>query len=828
MILDIEQSYLENYSNEFEYRIPKDGVLKIDVSELLNSIPDSILESKNGSVSVNKSIIYYSPSNNFIGNDTFFFSSKLDGANIISKVNVDVVSTFKPKAHILVLLGEELIKSPVMAIYELIKNSYDADSKSVDVKFNNIEDIENSQIVIKDFGTGISKETLEDVWFEPGSDFRKPINSDGSRQLKRSPIYWRIPMGEKGVGRFAVHKLGHTIKLVSRPAKVLVNELGKAETVSLMDYEIEVFIDWRTFSQSKYLDDVKIDWIVKTNPSEFIFKESSGTEILIENLKETWTRGMARQLKRNTISMLSPKNDVNKFEINLDFGNWWLNDFPNIDEILNKAPYKLTALVDEEFNMIFEYHFNQSNNSVIGTRSINKDSPEEYSKIKYKRNIKGELKPFYKRYLIEKEYTTDKIDELIIDFDSNLNKILFGTIMLEIYSFDLDSVSLRDYTNNPSLVKNVLKDHAGIKVFKGDLRVYDYGDPGNDWLGLDIKRVNNKSWFSNNQNIGFIYLDDEKSGLLIEKTNREGFINNIAYDHFIILLDFLLSEFKSERSSDREKWLQFNKKGTVNSFESQLNSFKSLINNDSLDNDLKKQQLLIEAEKIEERYKNDKETLLIPAGVGMTASFAMHEIEKLVPRMEETLLEEPFLKPKIISQVDELKDYVEGILSVLKKGGNKSISVIESINQSVSNYSSRLKHRNIAVDICCDENIGDIFCDKRILITMLMNIIDNSIYWLDTIYKTDKRINFNVERINDNVSILIVDNGPGFRDSTEDIVSPFFSRKDGGIGIGMYLIDTVMIQYGKLNIIHDKDYLKEKNIPEIFDGAAVELIFNNK
>lgn len=828
MTFDLEKSFRENYSNELEYRIPKDGVLKIDVFEILNSIPDSILEAENGSVSVNNSIIYYSPNNSFLGKDIFFFSAKLEGVSIISKVIVDIVSTFKPKAHILVLLGEELIKSPVMAIYELIKNSYDADSKNVNVKFNNIEDIENSQIVIKDFGTGISKKTLENVWFEPGSDFRKPIKFDGSRQLMRSPIYWRIPMGEKGVGRFAVHKLGHTIKLTSRPANVLINELGKAETISLMDYEIEVFIDWRTFSQSKYLDDVKIDWVVKTDPNEFVFKESSGTEILIENLKETWTRGMARQLKRNTISMLSPKNDANKFEINLDFGNWWLNDFPNIDQILNEAPYKLMALVDEEFNMIFEYHFKLANNNSIGSRSIDKDSTEEYAKIKYNRNIKGELRPHYRKYLVDKEYDSEKIEELIVAFDSNLNKILFGSIMLEINSYDLDPVSLRDYTNNPSVVKNVLKDHAGIKVFKGDLRVYDYGDPGNDWLGLDIKRVNNKSWFSNNQNIGFIYLDDEKSSSLIEKTNREGFINNTAYDHFIIILEFLLSEFKAERVSDREKWLKFNKKGTNNSFESQLNSFKELINDENMPDDLKKQQLLLEAAKIEERYKHDKETLLIPAGVGMTASFAMHEIEKLVPRMEETLNEDPFVKPKIILQVDELKDYVEGILSVLKKGGNKPISIIEIINQSISNYSSRLKHRKISIDINCNENIGDILCDKRILITMLMNIIDNSIYWLDSIYKTDKRIYFNVEKTNDNVSILIIDNGPGFRDSTEDIVSPFFSRKDGGIGIGMYLIDTVMIQYGKLNIVHDKEYLNDKNIPEIFNGAAVELIFNNK
>ena len=45
---------------------------------------------------------------------------------------------FKPKAHILTLLGEELIKNPVMAIYELVKNSYDADANEVNVYFRRI------------------------------------------------------------------------------------------------------------------------------------------------------------------------------------------------------------------------------------------------------------------------------------------------------------------------------------------------------------------------------------------------------------------------------------------------------------------------------------------------------------------------------------------------------------------------------------------------------------------------------------------------------------------------------------------------------------------
>ncbi|RZK22910.1 MAG: HAMP domain-containing histidine kinase, partial [Flavobacterium sp.] len=136
------------------------------------------------------------------------------------------------------------------------------------------------------------------------------------------------------------------------------------------------------------------------------------------------------------------------------------------------------------------------------------------------------------------------------------------------------------------------------------------------------------------------------------------------------------------------------------------------------------------------------------------------------------------------------------------------------------------KSWNIQLETEFDKNIQYVKCDKRLLVTMLMNLIDNSIYWLDTIYKKDKSIFIKTEKIIDGVSILVADNGPGFKDNIEDIVKPFFTRKDGGIGIGMYLVDTVMIQYGKLNIIYDHETLSNRGIPEKYNGAVVELTFN--
>lgn len=724
---------------------------------------------------------------------------------------------FKPKAHILTLLGEELIKSPVMAIYELIKNSYDADAKEVTVFFENIEDESIAKIVVSDNGTGITEDILQNVWLEPGTDFRKPINQEGFREIKKSAIYGRVPMGEKGVGRFAVHKLGQKIRLITRPIKIILDESNKYVGVELLDYELSLEIDWEKFSQSKYLEDVPITWVKRTDEDEFHFRHSHGTFIEISGLKETWTRGMARQLKRQTISMLSPKNDENKFKIDLQFNNQWLVNFPDTNQILLEAPYKLTALLDADYNFAFEYEFYTHNNTDIGYRIIKDDKG-------YNKNVKAELRQRYNSLLNRKEYKTAVIDEKMRVFDSMHQP--FGSILIELYSYDLDSTSLKDCSDTPDLIKKILKEHAGIKVFKGDLRVYDYGDPGNDWLGLDLKRVQNKEWFSNNQNIGHIFLDPENSQRLIEKTNREGFIENESFEQFLISIDYILTQFRAERSKDREKWLKYNKKGSGDSLEEQLNTFKDIINDVDLTDEQKKQQLLLEAENIEKKYEEDKNALLIPAGVGMTASVALHEIEKLVPRMEETANVSPINSIVLKEQVEELKEYVGGILTVLKKGGIKPVNVEDAIEQALSNYGLKLRQRKITIEQHYDETVNTIMCDKRYLITMLMNIIDNSIYWLDNVYRDSKGIYIKAYKTETSINIIIVDNGPGFKDTIEDIVRPFFTRKEDGIGIGMYLIDTIMIKYGKLQIITSEEDLLERNIPSKYDGAAVELVFN--
>ena len=80
---------------------------------------------------------------------------------------------FKPKARIIKLLGEELIPNEVIALFELVKNAYDADATKVEVILENISDIDNGKIIIQDNGVGMDLDTVLNAWLQPGTDYRK-------------------------------------------------------------------------------------------------------------------------------------------------------------------------------------------------------------------------------------------------------------------------------------------------------------------------------------------------------------------------------------------------------------------------------------------------------------------------------------------------------------------------------------------------------------------------------------------------------------------------------------------------------------------------------
>jgi len=139
----------------------------------------------------------------------------------------------------LLLLGDQLIRDAGLAVFELVKNAYDADASKCMVTMLDVEEPAKARVVIEDNGTGMDLRTVTGVWLEPGTEYRAEQRAEG----RRSRNYKRLPLGEKGVGRFAAHKLGRDIKLITRAA-------GRPEVV--------VEINWDLFKTTRYLSDVAV------------------------------------------------------------------------------------------------------------------------------------------------------------------------------------------------------------------------------------------------------------------------------------------------------------------------------------------------------------------------------------------------------------------------------------------------------------------------------------------------------------------------------------------------------------------------------------------
>src|SRR5262245_45147769 len=124
---------------------------------------------------------------------------------------------FRPRARLMLLLGDQLIRDAGIAVFELVKNAYDADASHCAVTLHDVH-LENdgAQIIVEDDGDGMDAKTIRDVWLSPGTRFRLAQRESADPKVARTKKFHRLPLGEKGLGRFAVHKLGNGVEVVTR------------------------------------------------------------------------------------------------------------------------------------------------------------------------------------------------------------------------------------------------------------------------------------------------------------------------------------------------------------------------------------------------------------------------------------------------------------------------------------------------------------------------------------------------------------------------------------------------------------------------------------
>ncbi|MBO4923262.1 MAG: sensor histidine kinase [Bacteroidales bacterium] len=669
-------------------------------------------------------------------------------------------------------LGEDLIKDESIALLELVKNSYDAKATVCKVDF--VFDVwgKLEKITVEDNGAGMDLATIENVWLVIGTDNKK-------RQLNKE-IDGRVPLGEKGIGRLGVHKLGCRIHLFSK---------------SSSSKEVFVDIDWRKLDDSEQINDFKVYYDYQA--FDFHFDEGqTGTIIEITDLKGEWNRRKLRTVFRNLTSLNSPfKNQSDSFEVLVTTQG--ANPFaglPNLEEIKNAGMYFGHCIMRgskiEDFNYEFKPWLNLDR---IDGRVVN--TLDEYDRTII--------------HKIEEETDNNKIikREEILD----LSKYDIGQIEFDIVIFEKDNAIFNLMNLEKRALNDYLKNNCGIRVYRDNMRVFNYGEPGNDWLGIDQKRLSRAGGsVSNNVLIGSVLLQRKTSFGLREKTNREGFIEDEAFFAFVDAVRYALDIIVAQRNQDRFNLMSIYKQGKQQSSEPVIGELSEVITliKDKVENESDQKEILTYLYRMEKQYNEVRDTLIHSANIGINLGGAVHELEKQMAALK------GFIRTGDIDKIKEVAELLDIIIeryaSMMVKSEIRSTDITEVVRLVIEHNLFRFKDHQIRLFSNYKSASFKVMLSKTETISALNNLIDNSIYWVSRSRQTGRKMGIYItDHITGYISVIVCDNGPGFKLPPELAVRPFVSGKplNSGMGLGLYISQQTMHQMsGKLLIQQDDEF----------------------
>jgi len=687
----------------------------------------------------------------------------------------------RPRARILRTLGDELISSEMVAVIELVRNAYDADATRVLVRFHGPLEIGKGRIEVIDDGHGMSLKTIRTAWMEPATLMRK--------RRPRSEKRDRRVLGRKGIGRFAASRLADFLDVVTRRAE--------------MSREVWVFFDWSQFDdEEKYLDQVEVLWEeaepVEIRPDgtiQVLWEESEqlepsdlthGTILRMEGLRTAWGKEQFESLRTGLSRLISPffgqdevsRGDEFQIFLQLPASFEYLSGVVEPPEALKRPHYTLEGHVDEAGH----YDLTLWLQAQDGKERIAKQYvfPDEH---------KPRCGPFF--------------------------------IELRVWDRGRDSLSelAQLYGSTIADVRRDLNDAAGINIYRDGFRVLPYGEPRNDWLRLDLRRVQNPTLrLSNNQIVGYVLISADKNPLLRDQSNREGLIEGPALDDLRTLVEVVLSELETRRYAVRPR----REKPTTQP--------GGLF----IDFDL-----VAVCELIRKRYPDDTELLALVGEKEKDLERRVEQVQEVLARYRrlamlgqliDTVLHDgraPLTKIKNEAELgrrdiertsksnDELLQRLDQRFGTI----NSQSDAVATVFRKIEPFGGRRRGRPAQVRL--EQVIADAFAvldteiaevgakvtlpgtDTRVTVDqaeiqqVIINLLQNSLYWLREVPKGSRKVAVQVHRRGlEEVEILFSDSGKGVDpEFQERIFEPYFSTKPNGVGLGLTIAGEIVSEY---------------------------------
>lgn len=399
------------------------------------------------------------------------YSEILALSNELAKYDQNNVR-FTVDAGVIDRLGKELVSRQETAVSELVKNAYDADATTVTLTFENSQEI-GGTLIIEDNGLGMTREQLINGFMR--------ISSTDKVSNPFSTKFNRKRAGQKGIGRFAVQRLGTKLTIISK--------------VEGQSYAHKMHINW-----DKYKGDQ--DLINITNQIEIVSASGiSGTTLIIENLRDKWTEAAIKRIYRYVSDIMQPFPLSNNTNDRID---------PGFKTYFKFADGNIIKDIADDKIMIYDHAIAVIEGSIDNNR--------------------------YGSYTVKSEKFgidfADSIGSLPDDKSSQFETIRNVHFRAYYFIYDPDLIP-KMYLSS---IKKLANTSGGIRLYRNGFRVLPYGEPGDDWLSLD-RSTRQRSILPTHTNIsffGFVEIN-EGSGNFEETSSREGLVTN---DSMIELQNF--------------------------------------------------------------------------------------------------------------------------------------------------------------------------------------------------------------------------------------------------------------------------------------------------
>ncbi|SIT13408.1 sensor histidine kinase [Belliella pelovolcani] len=753
------------------------------------------------------------------------------------------------------LIGQENFANAEGAIIELVKNSYDADASVCII----IIDPVNDSIRILDNGDGMTEKIIRNQWMTIGTDDKKVNFKTKSR----------IKTGAKGIGRFALDRLGKSSVMITKT----------------LDSESLVWdVDWNQFDNSgAVISDIKatlqignsdfwgeiIEMQNFTGLKEPIidhWKEEKGTLISIDNLKDTWDERATQSLYSN-LEILVPPLETNIFQLFL-YSTLEPDKYGKVlPTLCDDYDYKVTATVNDSQSVSIKVSRNELNFGDLRRIGFFEKSKLNEPQYQFSAFEKGEF-----------EITT-KLETLIagykgIDKNNNLSKI--GAFTFSFYFMKRGGGQEKDeevgkypykavnYSNRTSW----LDKFGGIKIFRDNFRVRPYGETKSssfDWLDLGKRALSNPTVTRPGYRVrpqqvyGIVNISRIDNINFEDKSSREGLQENDTFTLFKEILKSVIEIFEQDRNQImmtlKKIYDENNKKAKAKEEADRIikNKKDKKSDSDSSDPSADKDTLInaIEAYKEDiEELQDEQKILRVLASAGLIVTSFAHEFknhaDSILPRTYELLevlnqvvdeakvsqLPDFFNPYKMLEDMKNqdirLKAWLDfSILSVRKdKRTSKVINLVAYVESLKRIWTPLLSRRNIKLIVDKGNFLDVRFKGHEIdLDGIFHNLIVNSV---DAFKREDSSpdrqikirfsINFN-EKLG--ISTVYEDTGPGLLDEIIEpnkIFQPFFTTKRDdktgektGTGLGMWIIKSNVDGYnGEVEILEARPNFKIK------------------